>query len=88
MIEIELPENRTLDVSLEKETMRVKVIAMNKNGREGVGVMLTTPIEAHFVNTGVKWGAFVHFAKYGENEPPRIVHKVFEMIGENEWKIL
>ena len=85
---IELKKNRILDVSLEKETMQVKVITMHKNGKEGVGIMLTTPLDTHFANSGLKWGAFVQFVEPGDGKIPRLARKVFELIGENEWEVL
>jgi hypothetical protein len=85
---IELDSNKVLDVQLEKETMKVKVIALHKNKKEGVGILLTTPLDTHFVSMGFQWGAFVQFAEFEEGKISRIARKVFEMIGEDEWRIL
>ena len=85
---MDINDKRELDVDLEGETIRLRVIALHENKREGVGIMLQTPKKQAFVTMGLQWGAFVQFAQFDEDAKPRLVRKIFELIGEHEWQFL
>jgi len=76
-------KNNELKVLLSDEGVWVKVIAMNEDKLEGIGILMNNPLD----KGSIEWGSLVLFRELNPKQIPQIIEKVHEIPNKPKWKL-
>jgi hypothetical protein len=77
----------TLKALLRNEGVWVRTIALSKNRKEGIGILMSNPSDL-MIRMNYPWGSIVYFREYNPDEIPIIVGKVSAVPNSPDWELV